>query len=266
MRQLSRDLEDGIVTTIPLTDDFPHHAGCDSTPDDGIEFGITCCERLMGIRQKRLEWTRRLSVFPADDGDNLVCVVRGYFARTRYVAGSGEKDVKYVFETTWIMNVDLRESISKNMTRPTFCEHRLLRCGQSGHKLDRLSAMRPSLVRALSTRASAVYSNPANAHDPAITSTPLGLTYRQRASLDSALRVDHAGEIAANYIYKGQMAVLGRNPTVGPLIQVCYASSLAFFLVDRPLHRKCGTKKSDISLSWTNFKYNIRCGLQYSLT
>ena len=77
------------------------------------------------------------------------------------------------------------------------------------------------LVRALSTRATAVYTSPANIRDPALTSTPHDLSHRQRTVLDSALRVDHAGEIAANYIYKGQMAVLGRDPTVGPLIQVC---------------------------------------------
>jgi ubiquinone biosynthesis monooxygenase Coq7 len=32
--------------------------------------------------------------------------------------------------------------------------------------------------------------------------------------------VDQAGEIAANWIYRGQFAVLGRDPRVGPLIQV----------------------------------------------
>ncbi|KAF8136245.1 COQ7 protein [Boletus edulis] len=79
--------------------------------------------------------------------------------------------------------------------------------------------MRPRLVRAFSTRATAIYTDPTNAHVPALTSTPSGLTPRQRAVLDTALRVDHAGEIAANYIYKGQTAVLGRDPTVGPLIQ-----------------------------------------------
>lgn len=129
------------------------------------------------------------------------------------------------------------------------------------------SAMRLLLVRrALSTRASAVYSNPAHAHDPALTSTPSGLTHRQRAVLDSALRVDHAGEIAANYIYKGQMTVLGWDPTVGPLIQVRVAHHFAVILDDRPLCRRCGSRKYDTSSSWTNFKYNIKCGPQYSLT
>ncbi|KAJ3077475.1 ubiquinone biosynthesis monooxygenase Coq7 [Quaeritorhiza haematococci] len=33
------------------------------------------------------------------------------------------------------------------------------------------------------------------------------------------LRVNHAGEIGADYIYRGQLAVLGRDKKVGPLIQ-----------------------------------------------
>ena len=127
--------------------------------------------------------------------------------------------------------------------------------------------MRPRLVRTLSTRASAIYTDPASAHVPARISTPSALTRRQRAVLDSALRVDHAGEIAANYIYKGQMAVLGRDPTVGPLIEVRVAHRLLpFILVDRTLCRKCGTRRNDTSLSWTNFKHSIGCGPQCSPT
>lgn len=118
---------------------------------------------------------------------------------------------------------------TRNRTRPTFGERRALCCGQSGHGCPTSILMRPRLVRAVSTRASAIYTDPATAHVPARTSTP-SLTHRQRAVLDSALRVDHAGEIAANYIYKGQMAVLGRDPTVGPLIQVRVASPLAVHL------------------------------------
>jgi len=36
--------------------------------------------------------------------------------------------------------------------------------------------------------------------------------------VDSIIRVDHAGELGADRIYAGQMAVLGRT-SVGPLIQ-----------------------------------------------
>lgn len=39
-----------------------------------------------------------------------------------------------------------------------------------------------------------------------------------KASLDSIIRVDHAGELGADRIYAGQMAVLG-NTTKGPLIK-----------------------------------------------
>lgn len=37
--------------------------------------------------------------------------------------------------------------------------------------------------------------------------------------IDRILRVDHAGEVGADKIYEGQLAVL-KNTSVGPLIQV----------------------------------------------
>ncbi|KAH7889806.1 COQ7-domain-containing protein [Phlebopus sp. FC_14] len=72
--------------------------------------------------------------------------------------------------------------------------------------------------RTLVTRASECYTDPSRAQESAVTTTPQ-ITPQQREVLDSALRVDQAGEIAANWIYKGQMAVLGQNAEVGPLIQ-----------------------------------------------
>ena len=42
--------------------------------------------------------------------------------------------------------------------------------------------------------------------------------YRQRKLQDRILRVDHAGELGADRIYAGQMAVLGRT-SVGPVIK-----------------------------------------------
>lgn len=36
-------------------------------------------------------------------------------------------------------------------------------------------------------------------------------TRREKAVVDSILRVDHAGELGANQIYAGQMAVLGMS-------------------------------------------------------
>ena len=46
------------------------------------------------------------------------------------------------------------------------------------------------------------------------------LTYQERKLIESMIRVDHAGELGANYIYKGQMAVLGKDKEVGHVIQV----------------------------------------------
>lgn len=54
---------------------------------------------------------------------------------------------------------------------------------------------------------------------PATHETPVDLTRPEREGLEAALRVDQAGEVAANYIYMGQLAVLGRDPRVGGLIQ-----------------------------------------------
>ena len=45
----------------------------------------------------------------------------------------------------------------------------------------------------------------------------------RKALLDKILRVDHAGELGANRIYQGQMAVLGKS-SVGPVIEV-YSST-----------------------------------------
>ncbi|KAJ7273455.1 COQ7 protein [Mycena haematopus] len=75
-----------------------------------------------------------------------------------------------------------------------------------------------TLRRAYSALASAIYTDPAKTSDPAVSTTP-NITDAQRQQLDSALRVDQAGEIAANYIYMGQMAILHRDRTLKPLIQ-----------------------------------------------
>ena len=42
---------------------------------------------------------------------------------------------------------------------------------------------------------------------------------QRRQMIDRFLRVDHAGEYGADRIYAGQMAVLGKDPKLGPLIQ-----------------------------------------------
>ena len=67
---------------------------------------------------------------------------------------------------------------------------------------------------------SAVYTDSARTQEASTSSTPHDITEQQRHALDAALRVDQAGEVAANYIYMGQLAVLGRDRVAGPLIQV----------------------------------------------
>ncbi|KAJ7098160.1 ubiquinone biosynthesis protein COQ7-domain-containing protein [Mycena belliarum] len=72
--------------------------------------------------------------------------------------------------------------------------------------------------RGYSTLPSAAYTDPSKAHDPAVRSTP-NITRAQRHQLDRALRIDQAGEIAANYIYMGQMFIFSKDDTLKPLIQ-----------------------------------------------
>ncbi|KAM5535563.1 hypothetical protein V8D89_010730 [Ganoderma adspersum] len=89
--------------------------------------------------------------------------------------------------------------------------------------IPRTPAIRPAL-RCLSAHpsrafASTAYTNPPLANDPAVTTSPKRISPNLRHDLESALRVDQAGELAANYIYMGQHHVLGRDPVTGPLIQ-----------------------------------------------
>ena len=67
---------------------------------------------------------------------------------------------------------------------------------------------------------SAAYTDPARTQEASTSSTPYDISDTQRDTLHGALRVDQAGEVAANYIYMGQLAVLGRDRATGPLIQV----------------------------------------------
>ncbi|KAF8633729.1 hypothetical protein AX17_004385 [Amanita inopinata Kibby_2008] len=66
---------------------------------------------------------------------------------------------------------------------------------------------------------SAVYLDPSRRSDPSVSTTPGNITVEQHHVIDSAIRVDQAGEVAANWIYKGQYYVLGKDPSVGPLLQ-----------------------------------------------
>lgn len=85
------------------------------------------------------------------------------------------------------------------------------------------NAARPTLSRSFATRTSrlpsSLYLDQAQTSHPAVSTTPQDISEHQRNVLDTALRVDQAGEIAANWIYKGQMAVLGKDPKTGALLQ-----------------------------------------------
>ena len=66
---------------------------------------------------------------------------------------------------------------------------------------------------------SSAYFDSTRTSDPSVSSTPDDLSPSQRKLLEAALRVDQAGEVAANYIYEGQLAVLRRDPATAALIQ-----------------------------------------------
>jgi ubiquinone biosynthesis monooxygenase Coq7 len=75
-------------------------------------------------------------------------------------------------------------------------------------------------------QSSAIYLDPLRRNDLSVSTSPEALTAEQQRTLDSAIRVDQAGEVAANWIYKGQLHVLRRDQIAGPLIQV---GSLFYF-------------------------------------
>jgi ubiquinone biosynthesis monooxygenase Coq7 len=66
---------------------------------------------------------------------------------------------------------------------------------------------------------SAVYIAATRVDNESTVDTPKCLSPAQRETLASAIRVDQAGEVAANWIYRGQMAILGKDMTAGPVIQ-----------------------------------------------
>lgn len=116
------------------------------------------------------------------------------------------------------------------------------------HTLSPVSRAFPLLIRArvsfavaalhteTSQLPSAAYLDPSRSGHPSTSSTPEYLTQEQREAIDSALRVNQAGEIAANYIYKGQHAVLGRDPKLGPLVQVCPTLQLSALMSHHSYH------------------------------
>lgn len=98
---------------------------------------------------------------------------------------------------------------------------------------------------------SRMYTDPIHAAQPAVTTTPLEcLTPEQRDVLDHSLRVDQAGEVAANWIYKGQLLVLGHDRQAGPLIQEMWDQEKKHLLVMDKLqlqHRIRPTALSEVA-------------------
>lgn len=92
-----------------------------------------------------------------------------------------------------------------------------------------------AFCRSLATRAnnlpSSSYTQTSTSNESATQTTPQDLSTAEREMLEAALRVDQAGEIAANYIYQGQMAVLGRDKAMGPLISVSFKTWCPFRLI-----------------------------------
>jgi ubiquinone biosynthesis monooxygenase Coq7 len=76
-----------------------------------------------------------------------------------------------------------------------------------------------SLIHTQRSTPSSAYLDPTRSSDASTSSTPDDLSSSQRRVLEVSLRVDQAGEVAANYIYAGQFAVLRRDPAAAALIQ-----------------------------------------------
>jgi len=66
---------------------------------------------------------------------------------------------------------------------------------------------------------SAIYMAATRVDNESTMGTPEQLSTAQRETLASTIRVDQAGEVAANWIYRGQMAILGKDAVAGPVIQ-----------------------------------------------
>ena len=114
---------------------------------------------------------------------------------------------------------------------------------------------RPRLRSFLHTRPpapSSAYLDRTRGPDVSTSSTPDDLSPSQRRVLEAALRVDQAGEIAANYIYEGQLAILRRDPVASALIQASSTPSSSrstSYLTFYANFRICGPKRKNTSLS-----------------
>ncbi|KAF9175292.1 ubiquinone biosynthesis monooxygenase Coq7 [Mortierella sp. AD011] len=82
-----------------------------------------------------------------------------------------------------------------------------------------------TVTRQATTSSSSTGNNDSDSPTPSSSSSsdssvpPLRLSKEQRDMLAEMIRVDQAGELGANWIYRGQYAVLGSDKKVGPLLQ-----------------------------------------------
>ncbi|KAG8941775.1 hypothetical protein FRC04_004092 [Tulasnella sp. 424] len=102
-------------------------------------------------------------------------------------------------------------------------------------KLPTKTKIAPSAIRLASRLASDAYFEPAS---EGTSKTPENLTPRQRQVLSQALRVDQAGELAANTIYQGQHFVLGQDRKVGDVIQEMWDQEKRHLKVMNQLQRQ----------------------------
>ncbi|XP_071554574.1 ubiquinone biosynthesis protein COQ7, mitochondrial [Temnothorax nylanderi] len=77
--------------------------------------------------------------------------------------------------------------------------------------------------------------------------------------LDSIIRVDHAGELGADRIYAGQMAVLGRT-TVGPTIQHMWDQEKRHRLKFEELIRKHRVRPTVLTPLWNIAGFALGAG------
>jgi demethoxyubiquinone hydroxylase (CLK1/Coq7/Cat5 family) len=85
------------------------------------------------------------------------------------------------------------------------------------------------------------------------------ISAEQREILNNALLVDQSGEIAANWIYRGQVTVIGHDPRVGPLIQVNHLeTAIQPLSIGLIWQRKCETRRNNIRKSWINLNYSYK--------
>ncbi|KAF9350308.1 ubiquinone biosynthesis monooxygenase Coq7 [Mortierella sp. AD094] len=104
--------------------------------------------------------------------------------------------------------------------RTTLRPARLLLTQQATRTLTTSTATRQATTSSSSTGNNNTDSSTSSSSSSSDSSVPpLRLSKEQRDMLEEMIRVDQAGELGANWIYRGQYAVLGSDKKVGPLLQ-----------------------------------------------